>query len=391
MPQRDTPNNCCKSIPDLNQDEDETNLTTNEELDIYYNNISDNEDIDIFEPLQYNEIYRDTFISDQIISIINDDKELLYSIITSDTSLINKYKIPIDTLISNENIYKTNDWGMRIRNMVASSDGNVVLIQTLNGMFISNNGGKDFDQLAENIDFDTRTSPIAISGNGKTIAVSTRFFNTIFNENLGFYQSNFLNNKVYLVNNNNINTSYEINEIIDLQDEITSIKISNDGNIIVLASTTGVWKSTNKGDEWDKILKENLVLSTDNLDMSSDGNNIAVSGNDGLTLWLSRDAGEHWHSHSISVSDNFSLDTILRVKISEDGNTIVCLAPSDLGPYNIFVSIDGGNSFKPIKQENYGINAGFLDISTSGNYIYIAGVKWQNYSESSILLEIQLF
>ena len=36
MPQRDTPNGCCKSIPHLNQDDDHTNLTANETL--YGNN-----------------------------------------------------------------------------------------------------------------------------------------------------------------------------------------------------------------------------------------------------------------------------------------------------------------------------------------------------------------
>jgi hypothetical protein len=162
--------------------------------------------------------------------------------------------------------------------------------------------------------------------------------------------------------------AYKLNEIIDLQDQIMAIKISNDGNIIVVASTTGVWKSIDKGDKWKKILDENLVLSVDNLDMSSDGNNIAVAGI-GFILWLSGDAGDNWHS--VSISDNLRLEGIWRVKISEDGKTIVCLAPSDLGPYNIFVSIDRGKSFKPIKQENYGINAAFIDISTSGNYIYI--------------------
>ena len=146
----------------------------------------------------------------------------------------------------------------------------------------------------------------------------------------------------------------------------------------------------NKGYEWKKILDENLALSVDNLDMSSDGKNIAVAGRGGrLTLWLSGDAGDNWHS--VSISDNLILETIWRVKISENGETIVFLAPSDLGPYNIFVSIDGGNSLKAIKQEKYGINAGYIDISTSGNYIYIAGIKWRNYSENSILLEIQLF
>jgi hypothetical protein len=88
-----------------------------------------------------------------------------------------------------------------------------------------------------------------------------------------------------------------------------------------------------------------------------------------LTLWLSGDAGDNWYS--VSISDNLILETIWRVKISENGETIVFLAPSDLGPYNIFVSIDGGNSFKAIKQEKYGINTGYIDISTSGNYIYI--------------------
>ena len=33
----------------------------------------------------------------------------------------------------------------------------------------------------------------------------------------------------------------------------------------------------NKGYEWKKILDENLALSVDNLDMSSDGKNIAVA------------------------------------------------------------------------------------------------------------------
>ncbi len=143
----------------------------------------------------------------------------------------------------------------------------------------------------------------------------------------------------------------------------------------------GVWKSTDKGENWEQLeatiptRKFNTNDDWSNVsDIAADPNNpqkIFAGTHGGLKV--STDGGQTWSSNWSEGTLNRSV--VLDIKISENGQ-LVMVATRTVG----FRSTDGGNSFQRIDAQNFPSGSGigrieFAIAPSDNNYVYASVIR----------------
>ena len=116
-------------------------------------------------------------------------------------------------------------------------------------------------------------------------------------------------------------------------EQLNDIAISDSGDIVVIATSVGIFKSTNGGTNFSALA---YVDAAKTIDMSSDGLKI-VAANDGSAISKSVDGGASWVALT-ELGTNWN-----QIAISDDGMTIMGVAKGNAA--GVMSSRNGGQSF----------------------------------------------
>ena len=150
-------------------------------------------------------------------------------------------------------------------------------------------------------------------------------------------------------------------------------KISEDGNIIITLSSEGIYRSTNKGLNWEEILTSYDVDWT-SVSMSSNGSVILVSYTDDLETYflLSINSGSSWSSVTPKIGSFGTPVDKITSGMSKDGNIMVVAETGG----RVYMSTNKGSTWseiQPAGDADYSWRTVFL--SENGSNIIIGSAE----------------
>jgi len=129
------------------------------------------------------------------------------------------------------------------------------------------------------------------------------------------------------------------NKVVNAAYTVSDIACSHDGSIAYAITNTTVYKSTDKGDTWNKIATAPAITTGSSVCCSADGKTVYIGASgDSKYLYKSTNSGTSWGAAITAVS------YIRVVRCSDDGNTVV-VGTGDASKGYVSISIDGGTSW----------------------------------------------
>jgi photosystem II stability/assembly factor-like uncharacterized protein len=275
--------------------------------------------------------------------------------------------------------FKTTDGGINwkeakelknepIHSMVQSSlDPNVMLVGTVNGIWISKNSGDDWTKIQ------SETSPVNIN----SLAVDPRSLDTM-------YAGTFW--RAYKTTDGGKNWRLIKDGMIDDSDVFAITIDSEKPDHIVASACSGIYESQNAGEKWAKIqgIPSQSRRTRDILQHPGKPGTIFAATTQGF--WMTSDGGKTW---IMTTQRDLEINS---VTVHPDEPNRVFIGTNN---YGIMVSEDGGKNFKPTNDnftsrftyliENDVENPNRLyamtqNTATGGGFFFISndgGTSWQ--------------
>jgi len=255
-----------------------------------------------------------------------------------------------------------------IHSMVQSpSDPNVILVGTINGVWISDNSGDDWKKIS------SETMPINIG----SLAIDPRTADTIY---AGTWW------RAYKSTDSGKNWRLIKDGMIDDSD-VFAITINKDNpNHIVASACSGIYESMNKGEKWSKIqgIPSQSRRTRDILQHPSRPKTIYAATTEGF--WMTSDGGKTW---AMTSQRNLEINSIA---VHPENPDKVFIGTNN---YGVMVSIDGGKNFKTTNDNfssrfTYSVTVDIQNpnrlyatthnTATGGGFVFISadgGATWQ--------------
>ncbi|MDF0706750.1 VPS10 domain-containing protein [Flagellimonas okinawensis] len=178
------------------------------------------------------------------------------------------------------------------------------------------------------------------------------------------------------------------------------------GNLYKPTTERGVYKSTDGGETWKKVLYANDMAGA--VDLTFDPNNPRIlyastwriertpyslnSGGEGSALWKSTDSGETWTE--ISKNDGFATDTlgIIGVAVSPQNSNRVWAMVENKEKGGLYRSEDGGNTWslinsdRSLRQRAWYYTRVYADTNDE-NVVYVLNVRYHKSTDGGKTFE----
>ncbi len=247
------------------------------------------------------------------------------------------------------------------------ADPNVILVGTINGVWISKNSGDDWAKMSSD------TMPVNID----SLAIDPRTADTIYAGTWWrAYKSTDAGKNWRLIKDGMIDDSDVFAVTIDAVNP----------DHVVASACSGIYESYNKGDKWAKIqgIPSQSRRTRDIVQHPTRPGTIYAGTTEGF--WMTSDGGKTW---AMTSQRNLEINSIA---VHPDNPDKVFIGTNN---YGVMVSNDGGKSFKPTNDNftsrfTYSITADIensnrlyattQNTATGGGFVFISdngGTTWQ--------------
>ena len=255
-----------------------------------------------------------------------------------------------------------------IHSMAQSSlDPNILLVGTVNGIWISKDSGDSFSKIQ------SATMPVNVN----SLAVDPRTVNTMYAGTFWrAYKSTDAGTNWHLIKDGMIDDS-----------DVFAITIDSvNPDHVVASACSGIYESTNAGEKWAKIqgIPSQSRRTRDIMQHPSRPGTIFAATTEGF--WMTSDGGKKW---AMTTQRNLEINSIA---VHPDNPNRVFIGTNN---YGVMVSNDGGKSFNPTNANftsrfTYSVNADSenpnrlyamtQNTATGGGFLFISsdgGANWE--------------